>query len=162
MSYMPGLGRAMSDYLEESAAGEELDLPKGEFVARMGKAYKIALTIAAVLSLAIGIPNTFIFNEDVGIIFMVLGVATLLILPTFLSYRCVINKNIIVESYFIVFIKRKKEVLWNDVKYKKIRLGNNNSIKLYDENKKLLISFDGAVVGFRRILKLANRSAIKK
>ena len=51
---MPGVGRAMADYLEALARCEELDLPKGEFVSKMGKAYKIALSIASFVSLLIG------------------------------------------------------------------------------------------------------------
>ncbi len=162
MGYMPGLGRAMSDYLEASVASEEFDLPKGEFIAKMGKAYKIALSITSFVSLAVGIPNTFIWHEDVGIIFLVIGIAALLVLPSILSYRCVVNKTVLIEEYFILFIKRKKEILWSDVKYRKIRIGKNNSIKLYDENKKLLISFDNAIVGFNRIIKIAKRCSIKE
>ena len=108
MSYMPGAGRAMADYLEASAAGEELDLPKGEFVAKMGKAYKIALSIASFVSLVIGVPTTFVWHEDVGIIFLVLGIAALLVLPTIISYRCLVNKTSLKEEYFVLFIKIKK------------------------------------------------------
>ena len=108
MSYMPGeTARAMADYLEASAEAEELDLPKGEFVAKTGRAYKIALSIASLVSLAIGIPSTFIWREEVGIIFLVLGIAALLILPTILSYRCVVNEIFLKEEYLILFIKRK-------------------------------------------------------
>ena len=61
MSYMPGGStRALADYLEASAEAEELELPKGEFIAKMGRAYKTALTLASLVSLAIGIPSTFI------------------------------------------------------------------------------------------------------
>ncbi|MBE7027359.1 MAG: hypothetical protein E7410_07380 [Ruminococcaceae bacterium] len=161
MSYMPGLGRAMSDYLETSAQCEELDLPKGEFVAKMGKAYKIALSIASFASLVIGIPSTFILHEEVGIIFLVLGVAILLILPTIISYRCIVNKISLKEEYFVLFIKFKKEVLWESVKYRKIKIGRNYSIKLYDINRKKLMSFDGATVGVGRIVKMAKRGSIK-
>ena len=162
MSYMPGgSARALADYLEASAEAEELDLPKGEFVAKMGKAYKIALSIASFVSLAIGIPTTFILHEDIGIIFFVLGIAALLILPTIISYRCVVNKISIKEEYFVLFIKLKKEVLWETIKYKKITIGKNNSIKLYDANRKRLMSFDRATVGFGRIVKMAKRSSIK-
>ena len=161
MSYMPGgSARALTDYLEASAEAEELDLPKGEFVAKMGRAYKIALSIASLVSLAIGIPSTFIWREEVGNIFLVLGIAALLILPTIISYRCVVNKIFLKEEYLILFIKIKKEVLWESVKYKKIIIGRNNSIKLYDANRKKLISFDGATVGFGRIVKMAKRSSI--
>ena len=93
MSYMPGgSARALADYLEASAEAEELELPKGEFIAKMGRAYKIALTLASLVSLAIGIPSTFIWHSEVGIIFFVLGLAALLVLPTIISYRCVVNK----------------------------------------------------------------------
>ena len=162
VSYMPGgSAQAMADYLESSARGEEFDLPKGEFVVKMGKAYKIALSITSFVSLAIGIPTTFIWYEEVGIIFLVLGVAALFILPTIISYRCVVNKIFLKEEYFILFIKFKKEILWDSVKYKKIIIGRNNSIKLYDANRKKLMSFDGATVGFSRIVKMAKRSSIK-
>ena len=162
MSYMPGgSARAMADYLEASAEAEELDLPKGEFVAKMGKAYKIALSIASFVSLAIGIPTTFIWHEEVGIIFFVLGIAALLILPTIISYRCVVNKSSLKEEYVVLFIKLKKEVLWESVKYKKITIGRNNSIKFYDANRKKLMAFDGATVGFGRIVKMSKRSSIK-
>ena len=66
------------------------------------------------------------------------------------------------EEYFVLFLKHKKEILWSDVNYKKLTLGRNNSLKLYDKNKKHLISFDGATVGFDRILKLSNRMWIHK
>ena len=161
MSYMPGLGRAMADYLEASAECEELDLPKGEFIAKMGKAYKIALSIAAFVSLVIGIPTTFIWHEDVGIIFLILGIVALLVLPTIISYRCIVNKISLKEEYLVLFIKLKKEVLWDSVKYRKITTGNNKSIKLYDVNGKRLMSFDSTTVGFGRIVKMAKRSAIR-
>lgn len=161
MSYIPGVGRAMADYLEVSAECEELDLPKGEFIARMGKAYKIALSIASFVSLAIGIVSTFVWREDVGIIFLVLGIAALFVLPTIISYRCVVNKTFLKEEYFVLFIKIKKKVSWDSVKYRKITIGKNNSIKLYDASGKCLMSFDNATVGFGRIVKMAKRSNIK-
>lgn len=162
ISYMAGIGKFLGDYLEASAQGEELDLPKGEFIAKSGKAYKAALSIASFVSLAIGIPMTFVYHEDVGIIFLVLGIGALLCLPTIISYRCVVNKIFLKEEYFVLFIKFKKEVLWEDVKYRKITIGRkNNSIKLYDANRKRLISFDGATVGFGRIVKMAKRGSIR-
>ena len=71
------------------------------------------------------------------------------------------NKISLKEEYFVLFIKVKKDVLWETVKYKKITIGNNNSIKLYDANRKKLMAFDGATVGFGRIMKMAKRSSIK-
>ena len=161
MSYMPGAGRALSDCLKESAAGEELNLPKGEFVAKMGKGYKIALSVASIVSLAIGIPSIFVWHEEVGIIFLVLGIIALLILPTMISYRCVVNKISFKEEYLILFIKIKREVSWDLVRYRKITTGRNQSIKLYDASGKRLMAFDDAIVGYGRIVKMAKRSSIK-
>jgi hypothetical protein len=58
MSYIPGLGRAMSDLLESSAENEELnaELNNKEFVAKIGKAYKIALLIVSAFGVAFGLP----------------------------------------------------------------------------------------------------------
>ena len=162
MSYMPGgAARGLADLLESYAEREELDLPNGEFAARIGKAYKIALSIAAFVSLLIGIPATFIWNEEVGIIFLLLGIGALFVLPSTISYRCVVNKISLKEEYFVLFIKVKKEVLWDTVKYRKVKTKNNKSIKLYDSNRKKLMSFDAAIVGFGRIVKMAKRSSIK-
>ena len=160
MSYVPGLGRAMNDLFESSAEGESLDLPSGEFVARNGKAFKIALIIASIFATVGGALIYFFLNEEIAIIFLALGILMLLILPTILTYKCLVNKTVMIEKYFILFFKRTKEIQWSDVKYRKIRIGNNNSIKLYDKNKKHLISFDGTTVGFNQILKLAKRSWI--
>ena len=38
---------------------------------------------------------------------------------------------------------------------------HNKSIKLYDSNRKKLLSFDATIVGFGRIVKMAKRSSIK-
>lgn len=153
--------RDLNELLVDSAKREELDLPDGEFVAKTCKAYKIALSIASFASLSVGIPLTFVQHDDVGIIFLVLGIVALSILPTIISYRCVVNKTSLKEEYLFLFIKFKKEVLWDSVKYKKITVGRNSSITLYDANKKRLISFDDTTVGFKRIVKLSKRSSIK-
>ena len=70
---------------------------------------------------------TFVCHEDVGIIFLVLGIGALLVLPTIISYRCIVNKISLKEEYFVLFIKLKKEVLWDTVKYRKITILNYNS-----------------------------------
>lgn len=160
MSRFPESGSDFSDFLEASVAEEESDLPKDEFVSKMRKNFKIALSVAAFTSFAIGILLTFILRVTVGILFLVLGIAALLILPTILSYRCVVNKISLKEEFFVLFIKFKKEVLWESVKYRKITVGDNSSIKLYDSNGKKLISFDDTIVGFDRIVKMSKRSSI--
>lgn len=159
MGYMPGGGKILTEILDASAELEELELPNGEFVARIGKAYKIALSIAAVICFVIGIPLVLRWKEDVGYIFLVFGTLSLLVLPSILSYRCKISLR---EECLVLFFRVKKEVLWDTVKYRKISSGNSSSLTLYDENKKRLISFDSGTVGYGRIVKMSKRSSIRK
>ncbi len=165
MPYASGAGRALSELLDDAAEREAMDLEigaNGEFIAKTGKAFKIALIIAVAISLVIGVPMTIFSDREIGFLFVGLGTIAVLILPTLLSYRCLVNKTLLREEYLILFVRMKKEVLWSDVKYRKIRLdGINKVVKLYGENKKCLLSFDGATVGFYRIVKMAKRGAIK-
>lgn len=129
----------------------------GEFVAKNCKALKIASIIESILSTVGGILIFFFLNEEIAILFLVLGICMLLLLPTILSYRCLVNKTFMKEEYFVLFFRLKKEIHWSDVKFKKVITGRNSYIKLYDKNKKRLISFDSSTVGYNRIVKLAKR-----
>ena len=118
--------------------------------------------MAIMSGIAIAIGGTLMFFWDVAILFLVLGLCLLLLLPTFLSYKCLISKEWIQEEYFILLFKKKKIVYWRDVKYKKVKTnGRNKSITLYDAHKKRLIAFDELIVGFERVITLAKRNAIK-
>ena len=151
----------MFDYLEASARFEESELPKGEFVATYCKSYKKLMAIMSGIAIAIG--GTLMFFWDVAILFLLLGLCLLSLLPTFLSYKCLINKELMEEEYFILFFKKKKTIYWRDVKYKKVKMGRSNkSITLYGANKKRLISFDELIVGFERVNKLTKRIGIRK
>ena len=147
--------------MESCARCEELELPRGEFIATYCKSFKKLMAILSGIAIALGC--SFMFFWGVAILFLVLGLCLLLLLPTFLSYKCLISKEWIQEEYFILFFKKKKIVYWRDVKYKKVKIGGRNkSITLYDENEKRLISFDELIVGFERVIKLAKRSSITK
>ena len=151
----------MFEYMESCARCEELELPRGEFVATYCKNFKTQMAILSGIAIAIGCPLMFFW--DVAVLFFMLGLCLLSILPTFLSYKCLINKELIKEEYFILFFKKKKIIYWSDVKYKKVKIGGRNkSITLYNANKKRLISFDELIVGFERVIKLAKRSSITK
>ena len=146
--------------LEASARSEESELPKGKFVARYCKSYKKLMAIMSGIAIAIG--GTLMFFWDVAILFLLLGLCLLSLLPTFLSYKCLINKELMEEEYFILLFKKKKTIYWRDVKYKKVKTnGRNKSITLYDAHKKRLIAFDELIVGFERVVKLAKQSRIK-
>ena len=159
MSYTPGIGRAMNDMFDSYAASESLDLPKDEFLAKNAKAFKIACIIASIAGIIGGALMFFLLKEDreIALLFFTLGICMLLLLPTMLSYKCLVNKTIMQEEYFILFFKRKREILWSNVKYRTYKIRKNKVLKLYDKNKKLLISFDGSVVGFDRIVKLSKK-----
>lgn len=151
----------MFEYLEACARCEELELPRGEFVATYCKDYKKQMAISSGIAIAIGCPLMFFW--DVAVLFFVLGLFLLLLLPTFFSYKCLINKELMAEEYFILCFKTKKIIYWSDVRYKKVKMGGSNkSITLYNANKKRLISFDELIVGFERVIKLAKRSSITK
>ena len=150
------------EYLDASAACEELDLPNGEFVARNGKSFNKAIVVSTVLAICIGLLILFLNREawDIAVFVLSLGAIMLILLPTFLTYRCTVNTISLKEEYWILCFKCKKEVLWKDIKYKKVKYGRTNSITLYDANKKRLLSFDASIVGFKRICKMAKRSSI--
>ena len=118
--------------------------------------------MAIMAGIAIGIGCPLMFVWDVAVLLFVPGLCLLLLLPSFLSYKCLINKELIQEEYFILFFKKKKTIYWNDVQYKKVKIGGvNKSITLYNENKKQLVSFNELIVGFERVIKLAKRCSIK-
>ena len=157
---LPGTGKYINEILDNTVKLEEADLPYKNFVARMGKWYKILLSIGAAAMILLGLPMYFIWEPTVGILCFVIAGLALLILPTMISYKCYVSKTSIKEKYFILFIKIEKEILWEDIKYKKIRIGQNNSITFYNKDKKKLMSFDGALVGYNHIVKMAKRSSI--
>ena len=157
MIYITGMGSVMNDLFDASAENESLYLSSGDFVAKNCKTLKIASIIGSILSTVGGILIFFFLNEEIAILFLVLGICMLLLLPTILSYRCLVNKTFMKEEYFVLFFRLKKEIHWSDVKFKKVITGRNSCIKLYDKNKKRLISFDSSTVGYNRIVKLAKR-----
>ncbi len=162
--------RELFGYLEADAACEELELPQGDFVARMGKSYRKSTVIYALVAICIGLFLLLLDNEewrDIAPIFLTLGGVLLLVMPTLLTYRCKVNKISLQEEYWILCFKHKKEVFWEDIKYKKIKYKKRgheqiSSITFYDANKKRLMGFDSLVVGVRRICKMAKRNSILK
>lgn len=157
---LPGTGQYINEILDNTVKLEESDLPYKNFVARMGKWYKILLSIGATAMIALGFPMYFLWEPTVGILCFVIAGLALFLLPTMISYRCYVSKTSLTEKYFILFIKIDKEILWDEIKYKKVKVGKNNSITFYNKNKKKLVSFDEALVGYNRIVKMAKRSSI--
>ena len=156
----PGTGQCIYEILDNTVRLEESDLPYKNFVARMGKWYKLLWSIGAAIMIVLGFPMYFVWESTVGILCFVMAGLVLSFLPTMISYKCYVSKNSLTEKYFLLFIKIEKEILWDEIKYKKVRVGKNNSITFYDKNKKKLVSFDGALVGYNRIVKMAKRSSI--
>lgn len=162
-NYMPGLGRELDGILESSAEIEELnkDFRNNEFVATNGKVFSVLVSIAALLSAVAGLVLIFCAgNRAAGICFLAMGGCGALLLPTLFSWRCTVNREFLLEEYFVLCFKCKKKILWSDVKYKKVTSGSMKKIVLYGQNKKRLISFDGTTVGFHQIVKTAKRKGI--
>ena len=130
------------------------------FVAKTSKAYKIAFSVAAALCFAVGLPLWLILNSEAAFLFLALGGILALLLPTFLTYRCEIDRVYIRESYFIIFVKVQREIKWRRVRYKDIRVGKSKTLVLYDGRGRRLISFDSSVVGFGHIVRMAKRNWI--
>lgn len=98
---------------DADAACEELDLPHGDFVARFGKLYRKSMVIFTTVAICIGLFILWLDIEklDIASIFLTLGGLLLLLAPTFLTYRCTVNKISLKEEYWILCFKYKKEVL---------------------------------------------------
>ncbi len=161
MSRTSKASNALFNAMDNLTENEEMDLPNGEFTAKLGKAYKIFFIVIPVLFILPAIALQYFNQTSLAILLYVLGGLFVLLLPTVFSYKCTVNTTSITEDYFIVFIRITKEIMWADIKYKKHTKGESNSIVFYDENKKRLMSFDPATVGYSRIVQMAKRSSIK-
>ena len=162
MAYRPGDGNDIGEILELSAECEDPELFDGGFVMKVGRAFKVMFSFAASAMLFIwGVTKICDPENDVRFLFFALGVLIALLLPSVFSYKCTVTKSSIKEEFFILFVRYRKSALWSEVKYKKIKLGRNESVTLYNADKKMLFMFDRALVGYGKILKLAKRNAIK-
>lgn len=134
---------------------EEDKLPQDNFSGTISKGCKYSLLICVVIMLGMGILS---LGNEVSVFFFAVALLISALLPTYFSYRCYIDKEVLKISYFILCYKVKKETLWKDVAYKTVKRdsdGNPQSIRLLDANKKTLASFDAVIVGFERIVKIA-------
>ena len=152
-------GRYTYVILSNYRKAEEKSLTSNAFVGHIAKFAKYSLCAISLFGMGMGYFLIVPVQElPAGIIFGAIGIVSLLMLPTFFSYRCYVDKSIIKETYYILCFKVNKEVLWKNVKYKHIKRdsnGNAYSIHLYKSNGKKLISFDCGVVGFDKIKKMA-------
>ena len=151
----------LSEWLNELRIEEESSLYAKSFVATIAKAYRYSILIVCIVGLGMGyFLSVPVQDPGVGMIFGLLGIAGLLMLPTCFTYRCHVSQSMITESYFILCFRVRKEVFWKDVAYKRIRRdskGKAHSIRLYDNNRKSLISFHNTLAGFGPIVRMAKR-----
>lgn len=151
----------MSEWLNTLRKEEESSLPSNSFVATIAKGYRYSSLVACIVGIGMGyFLSVPIQDPSVGMIFGALGIVALLMLPSCFSYRCYVDRNIMRETYFILCFRTRKEVLWKDVEYKRVKRdskGNAYSVRLYSKNKKKLISFDNTIAGFGPIVRMAKR-----
>ncbi len=158
--------KMLSKLLNNMREGEEEKLPSNQFTLSVGRGYKVAVLATAILGMGMGYFLSVPIQEpQTGMIFGVIGLIALLLLPTYVSYRGYVDKNVLSTEYFVLFFKVKKECLWREVAYKKVKRdskGNASSICLYTASGRRRISFDFAIVGFGRIVKMAKSIPTKK
>lgn len=152
----------IDEFIDSQRKIEENNITSNEFIAVQSKGIKYTMLAAALMSTGLSSLITFVYQQiDVGMLFGLLGVGSLLLLPTLFSYKCYIDRVSMKEEYFILCFKVKKEVLWKDVTYKLIKRDKTrnelSTIRFYNSERKKLISFDMTVVGFGKIIRMAKK-----
>ena len=135
---------------------EEQKLPGGAFTGRYTKELRWeALVLSAVIG-AIGVVQ--LLGRSRTAAYMALGFsAALLVLAQVLwSYRLHVDRETIREEYWLLCFHRRREVLWRDLRSKKVRSndrGEAMTLRLYDGqgHKRLHLTYE--VVGFGKVLK---------
>ena len=97
-------GSNLGSVWELSAQAEETDILDDGFVLRYGKQFKITVLALSIVATIGGIFMFFLIDKALGGLFLALGIAGCLLLPTVYSYRCFVNKIVMIEKYYIVFI----------------------------------------------------------
>ena len=139
------LARWQEERISAARRKDEKDLSPKNFVGYFSKLSKVLFVVTCFFAIGIGSLLTFFLREiPVGLLFLCLGCIELLYLPTYFSYRCHVDKELIRAEYLIICFKTAKEVLWKDVKYKSIKRNEKGlalSLRLYNANKKKVDSF---------------------
>ncbi|MBQ5905272.1 MAG: hypothetical protein IIW88_05340 [Clostridia bacterium] len=141
---------------------EENEIPSNEFKAVYSKGLKYGMLIATAASMIVNLLLVFLHKQvDIGVCLCIFLLFPLLLLPTFFSYKCYIDRVSMKEEYFILCFKVKKEVFWKDIAYKLIKRDKTrnelSTIRFYDSERKKLISFDMTVVGFGKIIRMSKK-----
>lgn len=157
-----GTSKMIDEFIDSQRRTEENKIASNEFIAVQSKGIKYMMLTAALMSTSLSALITFVYQQiDIGILFGLLGVVSLLILPTIFSYKCYIDQVSMKEEYFILCFKVKKEVFWKDIAYKLIKRDKTrnelSTIRFYDSERKKLISFDMTVVGFGKIIRMSKK-----
>ena len=159
----------MSHHLSEMLDGvfnsqrkiEENKIDSNKFKAAYSKGLKYGMLVATVALMIISYLLIFVHKQvDIGMGSCFLLLFPLFLLPTLFSYKCYIDRVSMKEEYFLFCFKLKKEVYWKDVSHKLIGrddAGNAVSIKLFNADRKKLISFDKGIVGFDKVVRMAKR-----
>lgn len=151
-------------FLHGQARKKEDLSQKKNFVIYTSSAFTISIAIFTVLLAFLGALFHISAEDKIDIAFAVFfyALATFLLFGFlyFISYRCTVNEEKIVKRVLWIF---EKEILWSKVKYKRIKRRGaieGISIVLYDEQKKRLIDFDPASVGYTNMELMIARKRI--
>ena len=171
--------RYLRESLDIAACQEEekIHVRSGAFTAYQSKQYKKCFLILTAVILAIGMLSTgagiLSFREGETAIEGVVCSATLFLgltllglsyIPTLFSYCCYVDNELLREEYLVLFLKKKKTILWSEVEYIKIEkdaFDNIRSVCFFDSNKKRLLYLSSSVVGLTKIAEKAKRKRIR-
>lgn len=147
---------AVANAIDDSAENEVPEVKNGEISGGIAYSYKLATAIAACLGLAMTALFILVIKElTLGIIIGTVTAVALGFLPTLFSYRFVMTSTHLSEEYLVLFVKISKKVQLSELKYKRLKkdeTGKATMLHLYNSDKKRVMSFDGAIVGFKKIV----------
>lgn len=154
--------KMIDEFIDSQRKIEENEIPSNEFKAVYSKGLKYGMLIATAASMIVNLLLVFLHKQvDIGVGLCIFLLFPLLLLPTFFSYKCYIDRVSMKEEYFILCFKVKKEVFWKDIAYKFVArnkgVNEMTSISFYNSERKKLISFDKAIVGFGKIIRMSKK-----
>lgn len=155
--------RNTSVWLNSRREWEERKLNKKKFTARYSRATRLSLVVLTGIMLLIAAIQVLAGERDTAAVILLLTSPMLLLLPTALSYRCEVDGTRMRESWLILCIPRRKEVLWKDIRSRRVRRDQWDhiiSIRLYDEKGRKVFSMGRDITGVGLICHMAREKGI--
>ena len=155
--------RNTSIWIDSRRGQEEQKLSKKKFTARYTSSIRQWSVVLTVIMLLLAAVQVLAGERETAAVILLLTSPMLLLLPTALSYRCEVDGTGLRESWIVLCIPRKKEIMWKDVRSRKVRRdqwGYIISIKLYNEKGRQVFSMGREITGVALICHMAREKGI--